>query len=52
MHMVKAVLNFKIMELHPDFVNHPRFYVEIFVMENEVMDKMMQGLKKAGLQTI
>lgn len=46
------VLLDKVKQLHPDFVNHPRFYVRAFVMEEDVMDRMMAGLKKAGLHTI
>lgn len=39
----------KVKQLHPDFANHPRYYVSSFVMEQDLMEKMMEGLKKAGL---
>ena len=46
------VLLDKVKQLHPDFANHPRYYVSSFVMEHDLMDKMMEGLKKAGLKTL
>jgi len=46
------VLLDKVKQLHPDFTNHPRYYVSSFVMEKELMEKMLEGLKKAGLRAI
>jgi adenylate cyclase len=46
------VLLDKVKHLHPDFANHPRYYVSSFVMEKELMEKMFEGLKKAGLRAI
>ena len=46
------VLLDKVKQLHPDFANHPRYYVSSFVMEKELMEKMLEGLKKAGLRAI
>lgn len=43
-----ALLN-KVIELHPDFVNHPRYYVSSFVMDEDIIRKMMKGLKISGL---
>ena len=39
----------RVIELHPDFVNHPRYYVSSFVLEGDLLEKMMEGLEKAGL---
>lgn len=39
----------KITELHPDFANHPGYYVNSFVMDKELMRKMLEGLRIAGL---
>ena len=46
------VLLDKVKQLHPDFANHPRYYVSSFVMEKELMEKMLEGLEKAGLRAI
>jgi hypothetical protein len=42
---VKVLLD-KVKQLHPDFVNHPRYYASSFVMEKELMEKILEGLKK------
>jgi adenylate cyclase len=42
----------KVIELQPDFANHPRHYAGVFVLEEDVLEKMLEGLVKAGLQTI
>jgi adenylate cyclase len=39
----------RVVELHPDFSNHPRYYVSAFVLEEDVLEKMIEGLEKAGL---
>jgi len=44
----KDLLN-RVVELHPDFANHPRYYVSAFVLEEDVLEKMIEGLEKAGL---
>jgi hypothetical protein len=46
------VLMDKVKQLHPDFANHPRYYVSSFVMEKELIEKMHEGLKKAGLRAL
>ena len=41
----------RLVELNPDFVQHPRYYVSSFVLEEDLLEKMLEGLAKAGLQT-
>jgi adenylate cyclase len=45
----KDLLN-SVIELHPDFANHPRYYVSAFVLEEDVLEKMIEGLENTGLQ--
>lgn len=45
----KAMLK-KTIELHPDFASHPHYYVSAFVIEDDLMEKMQEGLKVAGLR--
>jgi hypothetical protein len=39
----------RVLELHPDFAKHPRYYVSAFVIEEDLIELMLEGLNKAGL---
>jgi len=39
----------KVLVLHPDFAKHPRYYVSAYVIEENLIELMLEGLKKAGL---
>jgi tetratricopeptide (TPR) repeat protein len=39
----------KLLELNPDFVNRPRFYVGQFVLFDDLLERMMDTLHEGGL---
>jgi adenylate cyclase len=39
----------QLLRLQPDFPEQARFYVSCFVMQDDLIDRMLEGLKKAGL---
>lgn len=42
----------EVIQLNPDFAKRPRHYVSFFVGMDDLLDKMMEGLHKAGLPTV
>lgn len=40
----------KLLSLKPDFPERARFYISCFLVKNEWVDRILEGLKKAGLE--